>query len=106
MRRTSIWQKVAWPLLLWVLWLPTMVHAGNEMENSYHWMITPSGVNTVDIQMPVYDCAGLDGFVIMATSTSHPMAKPRRRCSTSTPSRRVATTAGYGSRRVSMARWC
>lgn len=63
MRRTSIWQKVAWPLLLWVLWLPTMVHAGNEMENSYHWMITPSGVNTVDIQIPVYDCAGLDGFV-------------------------------------------
>ena len=40
-----------------------MVHAGNEMENSYHWMITPSGVNTVDIQIPVYDCAGLDGFV-------------------------------------------
>ena len=63
MRRTSIWQKVIWPLLLCTLWLPTLVHAGNDMENSYHWMITPSGVNAVDIQIPIYDSGGLDGFV-------------------------------------------
>ncbi len=59
MRRTCIWQKVAW-LLLWTLWLPTMMHAGNDMESSSYWMITPSGVN---IQIPIYDSGGLDGFV-------------------------------------------
>ncbi len=62
MRRTGIWQKVTWLLLL-ILWLPTMVYAGNDMENSSYWMITPSGVNGVDIQIPVYDSGGLDGFV-------------------------------------------
>lgn len=40
-----------------------MVYAGNDMENSSYWMITPSGVNGVDIQIPVYDSGGLDGFV-------------------------------------------
>lgn len=34
MRRTSIWQKAIWPLLLWTLWLPTLVHAGNDMERT------------------------------------------------------------------------
>ncbi len=63
MRRTSIYQKVIWPLLLWTLWLPTLVYAGNDMENSFNWMITPSGINGVSIQIPVYDCAGLDGYV-------------------------------------------
>lgn len=61
MRPTCIWQKIAW--LLWILWLPTMLHAGNDMENSSYWMITPSGVNGVNIQIPVYDSGGLDGFV-------------------------------------------
>ncbi|MBP5375524.1 MAG: hypothetical protein J6Y38_04235 [Bacteroidaceae bacterium] len=62
MRRTCKWQKVIW-LLLWILWLPTMMHAGNDMENSSYWMITPSGVNGINIQIPVYDSGGLDGFV-------------------------------------------
>ncbi len=52
-----------WAVLLLAILLPVRVYAGNDMENSYHWMITPGGVNTVNIQIPVYDCAGLDGFV-------------------------------------------
>ena len=62
MRSTGIWQKVVWLLLL-ILWLPTIANAGNDMENSYHWMISPNGVNSINVQIPVYDCAGLDGFV-------------------------------------------
>lgn len=46
-----------------MLLLNTLVRAGNEMENPAYWMITPSGTNTVKIQMPVYDEDGLDGWV-------------------------------------------
>ena len=61
MRPKCIWQKITW--LLCALWLPTLVHAGNDMENSYNWMITPSGINAIDVQIPIYDSGGLDGFV-------------------------------------------
>lgn len=81
MRRTGIWQKVTWLLLL-ILWLPTMVYAGNDMENSSYWMITLSGVNGVDIQIPVYDSGGLDGFVdhhVPASATGrHPCELPKQ----------------------------
>ena len=51
-----------WMLVLLLLpWVTAK--AGNDMENAAYWMITPSGVNGVNIQIPVYDSGGLDGFV-------------------------------------------
>lgn len=63
MKHRILSQMTTWAVLLLAILLPVRVYAGNDMENSYHWMITPGGVNTVNIQIPVYDCAGLDGFV-------------------------------------------
>ena len=48
--------------LLMLLW-PIRMQAGNDMENAVYWMITPSGVNGVNIQIPIYDSGGKDGFV-------------------------------------------
>lgn len=56
------WRRAMWMLVLLLLpWVTSK--AGNDMENSVYWMITPSGVNGVNIQIPVYDSGGLDGFV-------------------------------------------
>lgn len=61
-RHRPAWRRAMWMLVLLLLpWVTA--RAGNDMENSYHWMITPSGINGVNIQIPVYDSGGLDGFV-------------------------------------------
>ena len=56
------WLRAVWMLVLLLLsWVTAK--AGNDMENAAYWMITPSGINGVNIQIPVYDSGGLDGFV-------------------------------------------
>ncbi len=56
------WRRVVWMLVGLLLPWAT-ARAGNDMENAAYWMITPSGIGGVDIQIPVYDDGGLDGFV-------------------------------------------
>ena len=56
------WLRAVWMLVLLLLsWVTAK--AGNDMENAAYWMITPSGINGVNIQIPIYDSGGLDGFV-------------------------------------------
>ena len=59
-QRRSLWLPVAMCLLMW---LPTTRAEATYVDDSYRYMVSLSGTNTIKIQAPVYDMEGADCWV-------------------------------------------